>query len=404
VIPFIAKRIIGLLVLGFAAAAWTTTGVADVPALYFYPPPAIMADGTRAWTPLTLNAEQITTQFPVIQEMSGVSLLIDWNQIEPQHDQFDFSIIDRALAYWGAKGKKVILGVGTVGFPFRNAAGSLDSATPDWVLHEISTFQQDSMVLPWSPVPAKNHTLATMPSYWDPKFVDETRRLVEKLAARYDGNPALAYVRIGTGMLGEDNATLDGLKATMPGWSKLNWVHYCQQMADIYAGAFHRSQLEFDEGWIPIIEAIGTPAEQAAARAFSKSLNDRHVFRAFNGLESQDFSIWQQGDAPTVTLWHRCILTDLRELKAAKEAGCGIGLESGTFRETLWDVDAIANVVKAIEPDRLVLFNDVPSLLRHDREGGPPGADLLQEVPAPAIAPETARVKELFRLLGYPNR
>ena len=385
---------------GAQEVATANAAPSSPPALYFYPPPAILADGHRAWTPLTLNAEQITTQFPEIKEMAGVSLLIDWNQIEPQRGQYDFSIIDRALAYWGAKGKKVILGVGTVGFPFRKVEDRVDSATPDWVLNEVSTFQQTSIVLPWSPVPAKNKTLATMPSYWDPEFVDETRKFVEQLGARYDGHPALAYVRIGTGLLGEDNATLDGLTASMPGWSKSNWVRYCQQISDIYAGAFHKTQLEFDEGWIPIILAIGSPQEKTAARAFSNSLNDRHVFRAFNGMESQDFSIWQRGDVPAITLWHRCILTDLTELKTAKEAGCGIGLESGTFRETLWDVAAIANLVKAIQPNRLVLFNDVPSLVRHEREGGPPSKDLLNEVPAPTIAAETARVHELFRLLG----
>lgn len=374
---------------------------APLPALYFYPPPAILSNGQRAYTPLTVNAPQITTQFPEIKEMSGVSLLIYWGQIEPQRDQYDFSIIDQALAYWGAKGKKVILGVGTVGFPFREADDTINSATPAWVLGEVSTFQQMALVIPFSREPAKNHTLATMPSYWDPRFVKETRKLVEKLAARYDGNPALAYVRIGTGLLGEDNATLDGLKATMPGWSKMNWVHYCQQMADIYAGAFHKSQIEFDEGWIPIIEATGTPEEQAAARAFSKSLNDRHVFRAFNGFESQDFSIWQQGDVTTLTPWHLCIRTDLTELKLAKEQGCRIGLESGPFRETLWDVSAIANLEKTLGPNRLVLFNDVPMLLRHDREGGTPSQDLLLEVPAAHLAEETARVKELLGLLGY---
>ena len=210
--------------------------------------------------------------------MSGVGLIINWSTLCPEENKYDFSIIDKALAYWGSKGKKVILNVGAVGFPIRYAGGSLQSATPEWVLKKVSTYQKNVRVLPWTPDKSKQEALTTLPSYFDPRFVEETRKLVKLLGERYDGNPALETVRIGTGILGEDNGTFDGLKAAIPGWSKSNWLNYCRQMTDIYETAFQKSQLEFDEGWISIIDVYGTPMEQADARAFTKSLRYRHVF------------------------------------------------------------------------------------------------------------------------------
>ncbi len=331
--------------------------------------------------------------------MSGVGLLICWSTICPKEDRYDFSIIDQALAYWGAKGKKVALGVGTIGFPIRMADGSLENPTPDWVLKKVSTFQQTVMVIPFTPDKSKQQEPTTLPSYFDPRFIEETRKLVNKLGERYDGNPALETVRIGTGIYGEDNATFDGLKASMPGWSKSNWIHYCQQMTDIYEAAFHKSQLEFDEGWVSVVQVYGTPEEQAEARAFMQSLRDRHVFLAFNGLSSQDYPLWAARDTGKFTQWERTLITDLSNLQQAKAAGCPIGLEAigPKTGSEMQDTVAIANMVKALQPDRVLLFDETPMLIRNKRLG----VDLRGEVPKASVASTTAQIEEFFQLLGY---
>jgi hypothetical protein len=394
------KRI-PLAVLCFCAAASSLR--ADPPALYFYPPPAIFGTYQIA-TPATFRADQITTQFPEIREMSGVSLLICWNTICPREDQYDFSIIDQALAYWGAKGKKVVLGVGTVCFPVRNAQGSLDSATPEWVLSKVSTYSEDVRVIPFTPDRAKQRAVFTLPSYFDPRFVEETRKMVLKLGQRYDGNPALAMVRIGTGILGEDNATFDGLKASIPGWSKSKWLTYCRQMTDIYEEAFHKSQLEFDEGWVSIAEVYGTPEEQSAARAFLQYLNARHVFLAFNGLSTEDYPLWETRGSGQFTPWQKTLITDLQNLQQAKASGCPIGLEAigPTTGSQMKDLVLVADMVKALSPDRLILFNETAAVLHYQRDHTPGSLDtLLREIPKGRIESAAGQAAQFLQALGY---
>ncbi|HUZ64016.1 MAG TPA: hypothetical protein VMU82_09950, partial [Acetobacteraceae bacterium] len=118
---------------GFGAILWgaaaciapASAGAAGFapPQLFFYPPPYQLADGSLVASPVTVAAAQITTQFPRIREMSGVALLVYWSRLCPTAGRCDFSLIDKVLRYWGARGKKVVLGVATVGFPIKTMHG-----------------------------------------------------------------------------------------------------------------------------------------------------------------------------------------------------------------------------------------------------------------------------------------
>jgi len=67
------------------------------------------------------------------------------------------------------------------------------------------------------------------------------------------------------------------------------------------------------------------------------------------------------------------------------------------------DTVALANMVKALQPDRLLLFDEVPTLLQYKRSGG--GAaipdNVLREVPERRVEEVTAEIENLLQLLGY---
>ena len=398
----ITRALLGLLlVFGFHAGA----AAPPSPALFYYPPAAIYPGDYRIASPLTFKTEQITNQFPAIPEMSGVALTIYWSVISPRQGEYDFSIIDEALRYWSARGKKVVLCVATVGFPVRMDDDHLMCATPDWVMRKVANVTADIRVIPYNHVPEKNHAVAAVPSYFDPVFMELTRGLVRTLAARYDGNPAIAQVRIATGILGEDNGTFDGIDTKYPGFTKDNWIAYTQKVTDLYCSSFRKSELDFDEGWTAVNQMYGTEEEKKTAQAFVETLYQRHVFIAFNGLCSMDNRIWTNRDNPAaLTKWEQTVALDLRMLQQAKARGCHIGLEAigpitGPQMTSMPDILA---TIHALQPDRLLWFNDVANLRNVALQNpilpplGIPG------YPPALLSVTVKKVQDLFAGLGYP--
>jgi hypothetical protein len=394
------------LLAAFTALALAGRAAADPsPALFYYPPAAIYPPHYLVGSPLTLLPGQSTTQFPAIPEMNGVAFTTYWSVICPQEGKYDFSMIDDALSYWRARGKKVVLAVATVGFPVRMADDSLMSATPAWVMKKVANVTAKIRIIPYSPILSKNRGVASVPSYFDPVFMAETRKLVNALAQRYDGNPTIAQVRICTGILGEDNATFDGIQTKYPGFTKDGWTDYTREVTDLYCAAFHHSELDWDEGWITVNQMYGTAEEKARARAYVESLFQRHIFIAFNGLSSQDNFIWQNRDNPAaLTQWQQTIALDLRTLQEAKRHGCHIGLEAYsvlTDKEMRSVPDMLATI-RALQPDRLVWFNDVAQLRKFSEAHPTLPAAGLPGYP-PALLPLMVQnANELFKGLGYP--
>lgn len=323
--------------------------------LFFYPPPWTLPDGTLIASPVTVAAEQATDEMPVIPEMDGVAVIVYWSALCPRGPACDFSLIDRILAYWSARGKSVVLGVATVGYPIRAVRPgppAYDMATPPWVLAEVPTFHEPARTI-GAPLA---RTEATFPVYGEPRFMARVADLVRGLGARYDGNPALSEVRIATGLLTEDNPSVDGLRSAMPGFSDLLWVGYCRSMVALYRANFRSTRLEFDIGRIPWMMALGPDASAAAARAFLESLVQAHVMIAFNGLASDDAGMLRRDDGNTGPG------QALRFLAGARREGDRVGLESGPLSQ-MQDLLAIADAVRLVSPDRLIFFADVPAII-----------------------------------------
>ena len=124
--------------------------------------------------------------------LSVVYLRLAWSYIEPEEGRFDWSMVDAPAQRWIAKGKKVA-------FRFTASEGSPAYATPEWV----------------AKAGAKGHHFrggkgideagaAWEPDVEDPVFLEKLDQFLAAAAARYDGDPNVAFIDVGSfGIWGE---------------------------------------------------------------------------------------------------------------------------------------------------------------------------------------------------------
>jgi hypothetical protein len=377
---------------------------AQPPKLFFYPPPHRLADGQVISSPVAVEPAQVAEDFPDITEMSGVVVPVYWSRLCPEEHHCDFSLIDHALDYWGRRGKTVVVSVVTFGHPMtvlRSGTRSLETPTPEWLLRQVKTFTMEAppIVPVTHPYVPARRVLTTFPSYWDRHFLSAIEGMLRQLA-RYDGNPTVWSVRIGTGIMGEDNPSFDGLRNTMPGWSNIAWIKYCRSVADAYLRSFKRTRLEFDIARLGWISANGTAKDRAAANALIDYLNGRNVFLAMNGFDTDNIAQWKS------KAWKNGTARSLEWIASRERSGNDAGLEGAPlFVPLLKDVDALAAAFREIGANRLVLFSDVAGALNYERNG----PNSKNETTRQALSPQTLSLvtdhaKRLLGLLGFKEK
>ena len=368
-----------------------------LPALFFYSPPYRLSDGAIMFSPISVQKSQVAEAFPTIREMSGIAIICYWSLICPEPDRYDWSLIDHALQFWGDRGKKVILGIATVGHPMVVDTGThrvVVGATPGWLLAKTPTYQaQTPLIAPVRPVSPPQRAQAMLPIYWSQPFIEAVSQLAARLA-RYDGHPAISTIRIPTGILGEDNPTFDGLKSAIPGFSNEAWISYCRTITDIHLHAFRRTCLEFDIDRLGWISARGSAADKRNADEFVSYLTDRDVFLAMNGFDEANVERWRHHD-PTGPARSMDYVSHRR--------GREFGLEGAPLLNPRWqDVEALASAFLDSGADRLVLFADVAGVLNRVREGPNPKNELIAEAISPKAAEKIAEHAQiLLKRLGF---
>lgn len=121
-----------------------------------------------------------------------VYLRIPWAYVEPEEGRFNWAILDTPAQRWIAKG-------GKVAFRITCSESWLRFATPEWVK------QAGSKGVFWDYGKGPSETGAFWdPDFADPAFLEKLENFLKAMAARYDGNPSVEFIDIGTyGLWGE---------------------------------------------------------------------------------------------------------------------------------------------------------------------------------------------------------
>ncbi len=144
-----------------------------------------------------LAASDTVDDFP---GLTVVYLRLPWAYIEPEEGRFNWAVLDSPAQRWIAKGKKVAL-------RFTTSETGLVYATPEWVKNAGTkgTFTSNGKVV-------------TEGGVWEPNFDDsifqqKLDRFLAAAAARYDGNPNIAFIDVGTmGVWGEGHSFATTMK------------------------------------------------------------------------------------------------------------------------------------------------------------------------------------------------
>ncbi len=139
-----------------------------------------------------LAASDTLDDFP---GLSCAYLRVPWSFLEPQEGRFNWSLLDTPAQRWIDKGKQIALRISSTESWMR-------WATPAWV-HEAGAkgynFTVGKGVDPNGPY--------WEPDYADPVFIEKLDHFLAALAARYDGNPNVAFIDIGSfGVWGEGHS------------------------------------------------------------------------------------------------------------------------------------------------------------------------------------------------------
>lgn len=136
--------------------------------------------------------------------LSTVYLRIPWAYLEPEEGKFNWALLDTPAQRWIAKGKQVA-------FRFTCSENWMTCPTPEWVkeagakgtyykFNEGRVEKSDR----WDPF------------FDDPVFIEKLENFLSAAAARYDGNPNVAFVDVGTyGMWGEGHTFMSSKQESL---------------------------------------------------------------------------------------------------------------------------------------------------------------------------------------------
>jgi hypothetical protein len=124
--------------------------------------------------------------------LSTVYLRIPWAFVEPEEGKFNWAVLDTPAQRWIAMGKQVALRLTC-------SENWLPYATPEWVRKAGAR----GVHYTFGKGPDENSRLWD-PDFGDPVFLEKLDRFLGAMAARYNGNPDIAFIDIGSyGMWGE---------------------------------------------------------------------------------------------------------------------------------------------------------------------------------------------------------
>jgi hypothetical protein len=203
--------------------------------------------------------------------LSVIYLRVPWSFLEPNEGQFNGALLDTPAQRWIAKGRQIALRVSC-------SESWLRYATPKWV-QEAGAKGID---FEFGKGPSPDGPLWD-PNYLDPVFLDRLDRFLAWLAGRYDGNPHVAFIDIGSfGMWGEGHT---GFSSRL---NEAQTLEVVRRHVDLHVKHFKRTLLCISDD----VAGSGTPGRNFPAMDYALS----------KGVTMRDDSILVQ--APPNSWYH----------------------------------------------------------------------------------------------------
>ncbi|HEY1977589.1 MAG TPA: hypothetical protein VGG89_13625 [Candidatus Baltobacteraceae bacterium] len=174
--------------------------------------------GLMVWidsTRLTTANPDILEYLPSDPKLCGASIDFLWSGIDKgptAAHQYHWSLVEKTIAPWIAAGKRAnMLFIGV------NEAGSIDTATPSYVLTGPNPVP--TVAACTSPGPGINPGPPT-PIYWNPRYKGPWRAFIAAVIKKYGRDSRIGYMRFGLGAGAEDFAQHGADGNCFPAWQQ----------------------------------------------------------------------------------------------------------------------------------------------------------------------------------------
>ena len=168
------------------------------------------------------NSEYFTS----VTGLTSVYIRTPWAFFQPSKDVYDFSLIDAMIEKFKRVGYQICLRI--------TASETGDEyATPKWVFEEgAAEYRWDT-----SKGGPTSSGGAVAPEYDDPIFLEYLEQFIAELAKRYDGNPNISFLDVGTlGVWGEGHTSNSGYEISETA---------VRAQLDIYSKYFKKTKVVF---------------------------------------------------------------------------------------------------------------------------------------------------------------
>ena len=174
---------ISLLILLLLAAARLSAG-----RVAFTEDTGVIRNPGQGWS--TMGAAGSFAQTDPVVNIGAVYSRPSWTTLEPERGNFNWKPLDRLLEFAASQGLPASFRIMCA--HVHDPAG----ATPQWVFDMGA--KGDSLLVPVWTKDGFTNAVRVAPVFDDPVFMAEHRRFIAALAARYDGDPRLAGLDIGS--------------------------------------------------------------------------------------------------------------------------------------------------------------------------------------------------------------
>ncbi len=247
------RKLLAVSTVTAAAAACTAAGTVT-----FTEETGVIRNPGQGWS--TMGGKWSFDKTDPVVNVGAVYNRFSWHDFEPEEERYDWRQLDELLAFAASKGLPA---------SFRIMCASQHNAngwpTPPWV------FEKGARDEPFT-VPKTRHGVRTnmvhhTPVFDDPVFMAAHRKFISALAARYDGDPRLAGIDLGSyghwgewhcyGLPPDTNRYVVGKK---PKWTPPHKHPFeiRKQYADWYLDGFRKTPLVFmTDDWEMLRYALG---------------------------------------------------------------------------------------------------------------------------------------------------